>query len=91
MPNFYQNIRFSYPRRTIFDTTKIIFDKTKFLEGDTVILRDRTKKIKGSRISLIGPLIKGSITENYSGIIYHDSIIGKSLRSIIETNKGILF
>ncbi|RIA92203.1 S-adenosyl-L-methionine-dependent methyltransferase [Glomus cerebriforme] len=80
----YQNVR------TIVDTTKIIiekFDKTKFFEGDTVVLRDTTKKIKGPRISLIGPLKKGSKTENYSGIIYHDSIIGKSIRSIVKTNK----
>src|SRR5437763_14126516 len=91
---FYQNIRFSYSRkRTIVDTTKIIieqFDKTNFIEGDTVILRDTRRKIKSPRISLIGPLIKGSKTENHDGIIYHDSIIGKSTRSIVKSNTGIL-
>lgn len=89
----YQNARLSYSMRTIVDTTKVApekFDRTKFLEGDTVILRDTTKKIKGPRIALVGPLIKGSKTEKYGEIFCHDSIIGKSVRSIVKTNKGIL-
>ena len=85
---FYQNVRLI---RTIIDTTKVInekFNRIKFLEGDNVILRDTTKKLKGSRISLIGSLIKGSKTEKYGENIYHDSIIGKSIRSIVKTDKG---
>lgn len=92
-PKFYQNGRLSYSMRTIVDTAKVIpekFDRIKFLEGDTVILRDTTKKIKGPRIALVGPLIKGSKTEKYGEIFCHDSIIGKSIRSIVKTNKGIL-
>ncbi|GBC00266.1 hypothetical protein RclHR1_00380034 [Rhizophagus clarus] len=87
---FYQNVRLSYSMRTIVDTAKVIpekFDRSKFLEGDTVILRDTTKKFKSPRIALIGPLIKGSKTEKYGEIFYHDSIIGKSIRSIIKTNE----
>ncbi|CAG8644047.1 7301_t:CDS:2 [Funneliformis mosseae] len=91
----HQNIQFLYSRRTICDKAVINeinekFDRTKFVEGDTVILRDTAKKIKGSRKSLIGPLTKGAKTENFCGIINHDSIIGISIRSVIKTNKGIV-
>ncbi|CAI2191157.1 10717_t:CDS:2 [Funneliformis geosporum] len=97
MRNFKKlNLQFFYSRRTLFDKAVINginenFDRTKFVEGDTVILRDTAKKIKGSRKSLIGPLSKGSKTENFCGIIYHDSIIGISIRSVIKTNKEKCF
>ncbi|CAG8699729.1 24158_t:CDS:2, partial [Dentiscutata erythropus] len=61
--------------------------RSRFEEGDMVLLRDTQKRIKSSRVFLIGPLKIGNKKEIPGGILDHSNIIGKSVRDIVKTNK----
>ncbi|KAF0412271.1 S-adenosyl-L-methionine-dependent methyltransferase [Gigaspora margarita] len=63
------------------------YNRAQFEEGDMVLLRDTQKRIKGSRVFLIGPLKIGNKKEIPGGILDHSNIIGKSVRDIVKTNK----
>ncbi|CAJ0631996.1 5776_t:CDS:2, partial [Entrophospora sp. SA101] len=71
-------------------------DRSKFIEGDMVILRDQSslslsKNNHAPRTILIGPLNKNGKHDTHKGIIYHDSIIGNPPRSRILTHTNKLF
>ncbi|CAG8489444.1 10429_t:CDS:2 [Gigaspora margarita] len=59
------------------------YNRAQFEEGDMVLLRDTQKRIKGSRVFLIGPLKIGNKKEIPGGILDHSNIIGKSVRDIV--------
>ncbi|CAG8613054.1 36588_t:CDS:2, partial [Racocetra persica] len=64
------------------------YRRSQFEEGDMVLLRDTQKRIKGSRVFLVGPLKIGNKKEVPGGILEHSNIIGKSIRDVVKTNKA---